>query len=202
MLVQRCSFATLASIRKEQGRDRPVALAWRLPYKWPSLESSLSRPVLPLLGCRPLMLVHVAPEGWRMRRASRTRCTCPQAPLLVLEVRGWYLGSRRCSDDGDDGNLVALGSAWGMGHRSGLTSFRGESRAGFGGLEHTCPLSRSRGDAPDASWLPYAARTGGGRSGFFRGVKTVLLRRREKRGESGCGFPRTSSPCPTLGATT
>ena len=29
-------------------------------HKWPSLESSLSRPVLPLLGCRPPMLV--APE--------------------------------------------------------------------------------------------------------------------------------------------
>ena len=73
-----------------------------------------------------------------------------------------------------------------MGHRSGLTSFRGESRAGFRGLEHSCPLScrKLRSDAPDASRLLSAARTGGGRSGSFRGVKTVLLIRREKRGES------------------
>jgi len=46
-------------------------------HEWPSLESSLSRPVLPLLGCRPPMLVRVAPEGGRMQRASRTRSTCP-----------------------------------------------------------------------------------------------------------------------------
>jgi len=31
-------------------------------HKWPSLQSSLSRPVLPLLGCRPPILVRVAPE--------------------------------------------------------------------------------------------------------------------------------------------
>jgi len=154
-------------------------------HEWPNLEGSLSRPVLPLLDCRPPMLVRVAPEGGRMLQASRTRCTCPRAPLLVLEARRRNVGSRRYSDDGDDGNLVALASAWGMGHRSGLTSFRGENRAGFRGLEHTCPLSRLRGDAPDASWLPSAARTGGGRSESCRCVKTVLLRRREKHGESG-----------------
>ena len=38
-------------------------------HKWPNLESSLSRPVLPLLGCRPPMIVRVAPEGGRMQRA-------------------------------------------------------------------------------------------------------------------------------------
>jgi len=52
------------------------------------------------------------------------------------------------------------------------------------GLEHSSPLSRLRGNSPDVSWLQSTARTGGGRSGSFRGVKTVLLRRREKRGES------------------
>ena len=31
-------------------------------HRLPSLQSSLSRPVLPLLGCRPPMLVRVAPE--------------------------------------------------------------------------------------------------------------------------------------------
>ena len=77
-----------------------------------------------------------------------------------------------------------------MGHRSGLTSFRGESRAGFRGLEHSCPLSSLRGDAPDASRLPSAARTGGGRSGSYRGVTTVLLiRKRETRGVGVAGFP-------------
>ena len=41
------------------------------------------------------------------------------------------------------------------GNRSGLTSFRGDSRAlcraGCRGLGHSCPFSRLRGDAPDAS---------------------------------------------------
>jgi len=43
--------------------------------------------------------------------SSRTLFTCPRAPALVFEARGRYVGSRRYSDDGDDGNLVALGSA-------------------------------------------------------------------------------------------
>ena len=72
-----------------------------------------------------------------------------------------------------------------MDHTSGLTNLRGESRTGSRGLEHSCPLRRLRAEAPDASRLPFAARTGGGRSGSFRGVKTVLFIRREKRGESG-----------------
>jgi len=76
-------------------------------HRLPSLQSSLSRPVLPLLGCRPPMLVCVAPERGRMRRASRTLGPCSRAPFLVLGVRGWYVGSRRCSDDGDDGDLPA-----------------------------------------------------------------------------------------------
>jgi len=80
-------------------------------HEWPSLESSLFWPILPLLDCRPPILVRVAPEGGRMRWASCTRCTCPRTPLLVLEARGWYVGSRRCSDDRDNTNLVTLGSA-------------------------------------------------------------------------------------------
>jgi len=79
-------------------------------HKWPSLQSSLSRPVLPLLGCRP-PVVRVAPERGRMRRASLTRGSCSRTPLLVLGVRGRHVGSRRCSDDGDDCDLIALGSA-------------------------------------------------------------------------------------------
>jgi len=53
------------------------------------------------------------------------------------------------------------------------------------GTTPTWSLCRLRVDAPDASCLPSTVRTVRGRSGSFRGVKTVLLRRREKRGESG-----------------
>jgi len=45
-------------------------------HRLPSLQSSLSRPVLPLLGYRPPMLVCVAPEGGRMRWASSTLRPC------------------------------------------------------------------------------------------------------------------------------
>jgi len=61
-------------------------------HKWSGLEISLSRPVLSLLGCRPPILVRVAPERRRMRRASRTRGPCSRSPLLVLGVRGRYVG--------------------------------------------------------------------------------------------------------------
>jgi len=140
------------------------------------------------------------PEG---NFSSRNRCTCLRARTMVLGTRGRYAGSMRRSDGGDDGELIPPVSARGMGHRSGLTSFRGESRAGCRGLEHSCPLSRLRGDAPGASRLPSAARTGGGRSGSFRGVKTVLSIRREKRGESGLRvspylLPVSHTECYTL----
>jgi len=133
--------------------------------------------------------------------SSRTRCTCLRARAMVLGTRGRYAGSRRRSDDRDDGELIPPGSA--RGRWSGLTSFCGESRAGCRGREHSCPLSRFRGEAPGASRLPSAARTGGGRSGSFRGVKTVLFIRREKRGESGLRvspylLPVSHTECCTL----
>ena len=124
------------------------------------------------------------PEG---NFSSRARCTCLRARAMVLGTRGRYAGSRRR----DDGELIPPGSA--RGRWSGLTSFRGESRAGCRGREHSCPFSRFCGEAR----LPSAARTGGGRSGSFRGVKTVLFIRKERNaGSRGCGFPRTSFPCP------
>ena len=45
----------------------------------PSLESSLSRPVLPLLDCRPPILVRVTPEGggvcWKLLSEKADACT-------------------------------------------------------------------------------------------------------------------------------
>ena len=92
ILVQLCSLATLASIRKEQGRNG----RWRVHdvyHQWSSLESSLSRPVLPLLGCRPPMLVRVAPEGgaYAGNFCAKDRCLCS-----ATRWRHWlpYEGSR------------------------------------------------------------------------------------------------------------
>jgi len=60
-------------------------------HRLPSLQSSLSQPVLHLLGCRAPMLVRVAQDRGRMRRASHTRGPCSRAPLLVLGVGGQYV---------------------------------------------------------------------------------------------------------------
>ena len=97
--------------RKGAGTATASCACMTSAHEWPSLENSLSLHVLPLLDCRSPILVRVAPEGGRMRQDSCIRCTCPRTPLLVLETRGWYVGSRRCSDDGDNANLVTLGSA-------------------------------------------------------------------------------------------
>ena len=48
---------------KGTGTSTAVCSCMTSAHKWPSLESSHSRPVLPLLGCRPPMIVRVAPEG-------------------------------------------------------------------------------------------------------------------------------------------
>jgi len=37
----------------------------------------------------------------------------------VLEAKGRYVGSRRCHDDGDEGDLVALDSACSMENKRG-----------------------------------------------------------------------------------
>ena len=127
--------------------------------------------------------------------SSCTRCTCLRARAMVLGTRGRYAGSRRRSDDRDDGELIPPGSA--RGRWSGLTSFRGESRAGCRGLEHSCPLSRLRGDAPGASRLPYCCEDG-------RRSQRVLpwredrpvYKKRETRGVGVAGFPVPPSRVP------
>jgi hypothetical protein len=48
---------------KRTGTATAVCSFMTSAHKWPSLESSLSRPVLPLVGYRPPMIVRVAPEG-------------------------------------------------------------------------------------------------------------------------------------------
>jgi len=92
---------------KGTGTATAGCLCMTSSHRLPSLQSSLSRPVLLLLGCRPPMLVRIVPERGRMRRASRTLGPCSRAPLLVLGVRGRYVGSRRFSDGGDDIDLPA-----------------------------------------------------------------------------------------------
>ena len=51
---------------KGTGTATAVCSCMKTAHKWPSLKSSLSRPVLPLLGCRPPMIVRVPPEGGRI----------------------------------------------------------------------------------------------------------------------------------------
>jgi len=64
-LVAKTSFHT-----KGTGTATAGYLCMTSSHKWPSLQSSLSRPVLSLLGCRPPMLVRVAPErGFSYSRA-------------------------------------------------------------------------------------------------------------------------------------
>ena len=54
---------------KGTGMTTAVCSFMTSTHKWPSLGISLSQPVLPLLGCRPPMIVRVTPEGGRMQRA-------------------------------------------------------------------------------------------------------------------------------------
>ena len=76
--------------------------------------------------------------------------TCPRPPLLVLEAREQYVGSRRYHVDGE-GDLFALDSAHGMTHLSELSRFRNENNTIFLGLEHTCALNRLSGEAAGGS---------------------------------------------------
>jgi hypothetical protein len=57
----------------------------RLHYECPSLESSLARPVLPFLDCRPPILVRVGLEGGRML-ATSARMTNACAALFVFDT--------------------------------------------------------------------------------------------------------------------
>jgi len=86
-LVTNTGFQT-----KGKGTTTAGYLCTTSTHKWWGLEILLSRPVLLLLGYRPPILVRVAPERGHMRRASRTRGVCSRTPLLVLGVRGRYVG--------------------------------------------------------------------------------------------------------------
>jgi len=61
-----------------------------------------------------LALVCASGDCWKVYVLFSYCFTCPRDPLLVLETKGQYVGSRSCYDDGEEGDLVELDSACGM----------------------------------------------------------------------------------------